>query len=85
MDLSKGKAWSLVDAKAHLSEIVDRALAGHPQVIARRGDPPILVIAQDAIEQKTDDGTTMLDLLRACPAPFDIPPRSKRKRAVLEL
>ncbi len=84
MDLSKAKTWTLVDAKAHLSEIVDRALEGHPQVISRRGDPPIVVIAQHAIAQATDN-TSILDLLQSCPAPFTIPARSTRKRKPLNL
>ena len=83
MDLSKAKTWSLVDAKAHLSEIIDRARAGKPQIISRRGDPPIVVIAQQAIAEADD--TSILDLLQSCPAAFKIPPRSNRKREPLKL
>ncbi|HVA29108.1 MAG TPA: type II toxin-antitoxin system prevent-host-death family antitoxin [Candidatus Baltobacteraceae bacterium] len=84
LDLSKAKTWTLVAAKAHLSEIVDSALAGHPQVIARRGDPPIVVIAQHTIAAPADD-TNILDLLQSCPAPFEIPTRTSRKREPLSL
>lgn len=46
--MKSNAVWTLRDAKAHLSEIVDAALAGKPQEIARRGDRPVLVVAKGA-------------------------------------
>jgi prevent-host-death family protein len=40
---------NLAEAKAHLSALVDRAIAGEPQIIMRRGVPVAQIIA---IEQK---------------------------------
>lgn len=37
--------WNLQDAKARLSELVDRAQAGKPQVILRRGTPAAAIIS----------------------------------------
>jgi len=42
------KSWNLQDAKARLSELVDRARLGEPQVILRRGEPAAVVIAYAA-------------------------------------
>jgi prevent-host-death family protein len=42
-------ATNLAEAKAHLSELVDRAIAGEPQIIMRRGKPVAQIVA---IEQK---------------------------------
>jgi prevent-host-death family protein len=40
---------NLAEAKAHLSELVDLAIAGEPQIIMRRGKPVAKIVA---IEQK---------------------------------
>jgi prevent-host-death family protein len=38
-------ATNLAEAKAHLSELVDRAVAGEPQIIMRRGVPVAKIVA----------------------------------------
>ena len=38
-------SWPLAKAKAHLTELVDAALAGTPQVITRHGEDVVIVIA----------------------------------------
>lgn len=37
--------WNLQDAKAKLSELVDRAQAGEPQIILRRGTAAAAIIS----------------------------------------
>ncbi len=39
--------WKLQDAKARLSEVVDRAHRDGPQVITRRGEKSVVVVAYD--------------------------------------
>lgn len=40
--------WTLQDAKARFSAVVDAALAGEPQEVTRRGKPAVVVVgAQD--------------------------------------
>lgn len=46
----KGGTWNLQDAKARLSEVVDLAQAGKPQIILRRGRPAAAVISVDQYE-----------------------------------
>jgi prevent-host-death family protein len=36
---------NLAEAKAHLSELVDRAISGEPQIIMRRGKPVAKIVA----------------------------------------
>ncbi len=36
---------NLAEAKAHLSALVDRAIAGEPQIIMRRGVPVAQIVA----------------------------------------
>lgn len=38
--------WTLQDAKNRLSEVVERAQAGVPQPISKRGKPAVVVISQ---------------------------------------
>lgn len=38
-------SWSLADAKARLSSVVERALHNGPQVITRRGRPTVVVVS----------------------------------------
>ena len=45
-------AWHLADAKNRFSELVNRALAGTPQVVLRRRDA-VVVLAQDDYEKLT--------------------------------
>ncbi len=37
--------WNLQDAKARFSELVNNALAGAPQIVKRRGENVVVVIA----------------------------------------
>jgi antitoxin Phd len=38
-------SWPLAKAKVHLTELVDAALAGTPQIITRHGDDVVVVMA----------------------------------------
>ena len=48
------KRVSLADAKAHLSELVERAAAGEPVCITRRGKDVARVTAADAPRKPID-------------------------------
>ena len=39
--------WALQDAKNRLSEVVDAALRGHPQIVTRRGVETAVIISHD--------------------------------------
>ena len=45
---------SLADAKAHLSELVDRAIEGETVCITRRGKPVARLVAADTPRQPVD-------------------------------
>jgi len=40
-------SWRLADAKNRFSEVVNRALAGDPQVVLRRSDAVVVVARRD--------------------------------------
>ncbi len=61
------QAWTLADAKAHLSEVVDNALKKGPQVITRHGRKAVVVVAAEEWERKTKRQGTLADFFAASP------------------
>ena len=41
------KTWLVKDARAHLGDVIDGALAGEPQRVARRGRQTVIVQAEE--------------------------------------
>jgi prevent-host-death family protein len=67
MTSSRSKAWTLADAKTHLSEVVDSALKRGPQVITRYGRKAVVVVAAEEWERKTRRQGTLAEFLAASP------------------
>ena len=40
------RMWSVQDAKAKFSAVVEKALAGEPQHVTRRGAPAVVVVSE---------------------------------------
>ncbi|MDP4594306.1 MAG: type II toxin-antitoxin system Phd/YefM family antitoxin [Beijerinckiaceae bacterium] len=63
--------WSVVEAKAKFSEVVDRARAGEPQTITKNGKQAVVVVAADewqrAKSQAASQDGTLYDFLRNSP------------------
>ncbi len=71
MSLSKGAAtepdtWTLAGAKAHLSEVVDRAKT-EPQTITKNGKPSAVVVSVEEWARKTSRRGTLADFLLNSP------------------
>lgn len=66
------KTWNLQDAKARLSELVDRCLIGEPQVILRRGEPAVVVLPYSEYQCGTQPGETLLSFFQRAPAIEDL-------------
>lgn len=43
--------WSLQDAKNKFSEVVNAARKGRPQLVTRRGEPAVVVVAAEDYEE----------------------------------
>lgn len=72
------KEIQLKDAKATLSAVVDRAIAGEPAVITRHGRKQAVIISFEEY-QKLSKVPSFGALLASLPGePDDIPPRSSR-------
>lgn len=54
--------WRLAEAKNRFSEVVNRALAGEPQLVLRRRDA-VLVVAQRDYEKLTGKRKSLKQLL----------------------
>ncbi len=39
--------WTVQDARAHLSEVIDAALKGRPQRVTRRGKDAVVVVSEE--------------------------------------
>jgi len=45
------RTWCLRDAKAHFSEVVNRAVSQGPQVVTRRGEEVVIVFAKGEFDR----------------------------------
>ena len=61
------RKWNLQDAKARLSELVDRARLGEAQVILRRGEPAAVVIAYEAYKPTEQPAQSVLSFFQNSP------------------
>jgi len=61
------RTWNLQDAKARLSELVDRCLLGEPQVIARRGEPAVVVLPFSEYENRVGPRESLLSFFQRSP------------------
>ena len=77
------KELQLKDAKATLSAVVDRAVAGEPTVITRHGRKEAVLISFEEWE-RISKVPSFADLLLAFPGePGDIPERSRKPARAL--
>ena len=61
------RVWQLQEAKNKLSELVDEAISGGPQVITRRGEEVAVVISSREYHELTSGQQSLIDFLRSSP------------------
>jgi prevent-host-death family protein len=61
------RAWSVADAKARLSELVDHAISEGPQAITRRGQEVAIVVSAEEWHKKTSRVGSLAEFLAASP------------------
>ncbi len=59
--------WQLQEAKAHFSQVVERALAGEVQVVTRRGRRAVVVIPYEEYERLQGDTRSAWDIFKTAP------------------
>jgi prevent-host-death family protein len=60
-------AWSVADAKARLSELLDRAIDRGPQAITRRGREIAIVVSAEEWHKKSARSGSLADFFAASP------------------
>jgi prevent-host-death family protein len=60
------EAWTVADAKARLSEVIERA-QGAPQTITRNGRPSVVVVSIEEWARKTTRKGSLAEFLIASP------------------
>lgn len=61
--------WTVAEAKAKFSEVIDKARALGPQTITRNGRTAAVVVASDEWERKTKRQGTLAEFFAASPLP----------------
>ena len=64
---SEGGTWGVAEAKAHLSEVIERAANDGPQTITRNGRQVAVLVSAQEWERKTKRQGTLADFLAASP------------------
>ncbi len=59
--------WTVAEAKARFSEMVERARDTEPQVITRNGHPAVVVVSAEEWERKTKRIGSLIDFFAASP------------------
>lgn len=62
------KTWAVTEAKARLSDLVDAAMKGDPQIITRRGEEAVVVMSMKAYRSAfADRQGTLVDFFAQLP------------------
>ena len=59
--------WTVAEAKAKLSEVIDKAQSDGPQTITRNGRTTAVVVAAEEWERKTKRTGTLADFFASSP------------------
>lgn len=66
---AESRSWSLADAKAHLSEVVNRAIEDGPQTITRHGRETAVVVSAEEWKRRTERKGSLVEFFRNSPLP----------------
>jgi len=61
------RIWRLQDAKNRFSEVVDKALAEGPQVVTRRGEEVVVVVAKEEYAKLRKSRPNLVEFFRKSP------------------
>lgn len=62
-----GPEWPVADAKAHFSEMIDRALSEGPQVVTRKGKRTVVVVPVDEWDRRSRRQGNLAEFFAASP------------------
>jgi prevent-host-death family protein len=67
MSAADKRIWTLANAKARFSELVERASREGPQTITRNGKPTAMLVSYEEWERKISRKGTLVEFLLASP------------------
>ena len=59
--------WAVAEAKAHFSEMIERALTDGPQTITRKGKQAVVVVSAEEWQRKTRRAGNLAEFFAASP------------------
>ena len=59
--------WAVAEAKAHFSEMIERALTDGPQTITRMGKQAVVVVSAEEWQRKTRRAGNLAEFFAASP------------------
>ncbi len=62
-----GRAWTVADAKARFSQVIDRALTEGPQLVTRNGRKAVIVVSAEEWERRTRRKGNLAEFFAASP------------------
>lgn len=79
------QSWTVAEAKAKFSEVIDRALSQGPQTITRKGRRTAVIVGAEEWERKTQRIGNLAEFLASSPlrgSDMKLPRRRDRPRKV---
>jgi len=79
------KTWTVAEAKAKFSEVLEKAEKEGPQRITRRGEETAVVVSKKEWERRTKRKGTLLEFFKESPlwgSGIEIPAREKAGRKI---
>lgn len=67
MTATSKASWTVANAKARFSELIDKAKSEGPQMVTRNGKPAAVLVSVEEWEKKTAPKGTLLEFLRNSP------------------
>lgn len=61
------ETWSVANAKAHFSELIDKAKSEGPQMVTRNGKPAAVLVSVEEWEKKTAPKGTLVEFFQNSP------------------
>jgi prevent-host-death family protein len=78
-------SWTVAEAKARFSEVIDRARTEGPQVVTRNGQEAAVIVSKEEWERKAHRSGNLAEFFAASPlrgAKLKVPRRKGRLRKV---
>jgi len=80
------QTWTVAQAKAKFSEVIDRALAEGPQTVTRNGHNTVVIVDAEEWQRKTKRVGTLADFFANSPlrgSGLKLPPRTRPRKVNL--